>query len=202
MWRSEDSSWEAALFLHLWVKDLDFSLSDFVAGAFKGCLALGASLSFPVRYLLVVYRDFSAHLGSSVNLFSYILVSTAASCCFLSRNLTVLRPLLHGTVQHQLLWPRLRVLQGFLLLCYCSLYLTQYSVLVIIYLLASFAQALRKEKGTHLFCLFCSCIPSTGSSSCSINVCRMCSCPCPFSSAGYPSMKIRNIASYWFTCCN
>lgn len=118
MWSSEDSSWEAVLFL--WVKDLDSSLSDFVAGAFNGCLALGVNLSFPVRYLQVVYRDFSAHLGSSVNLFSYILVSVTASCCFLSWNPTILRPLLHGTAQHQLLWPPLSVLQDFLLLYYCS----------------------------------------------------------------------------------
>lgn len=89
MWRSEDSSWEAVLFLHLWVKDLDSFLSDFVSGPFNGCLALGVSLSFPVRYLQVVYRDFSAHLGSSGNLFSYILVSVTAS---LLLSLSLLKP--------------------------------------------------------------------------------------------------------------
>lgn len=84
MWRSEDSSWEAVLFLYLWVKDLDSSLSDFVSGAFNGCLALGVSLSFPVQFLQVVYRDSvltSDHQGICSLTYLCLLL---LPCCFLS----------------------------------------------------------------------------------------------------------------------
>lgn len=120
MWRSDDSSWEAVLFLYLWVKDLDSSLSDFVSGAFNGCLALGVSLSFPVQFLQVVYRDSvltSDHQGICSLTYLCLLL---LPCCFLSQNLTILRLLLHVTAQHQLLWPPLSVLQDFLLVYYCS----------------------------------------------------------------------------------